>query len=345
MILGIVLIISILFAKTTAPRIAVIATGGTIAGMGESGTVAGYVPAKTPVEELLRAVPEIQTLAEVTGEQFTQIASQNMRPDIWMRLAERVNTLLLTEDTDGVVITHGTDTMEETAYFLNLTVASAKPVILVGAMRPPTSLSADGNLNLYNAVAVAADPAAQGQGVMVVMNDEIHAARDVTKENTTAVDAFHSPVFGPLGYVYYGDVHFYRRSARIHTTASEFQHLIVNQLPEVAIFYGYAGFDPGILSDAVDGGVRGMVYVGTGNGNPNHETTDRLTDLSQQGISVVRCARPGTGRVTLGAEVDDAQFGFVVADNLNPQKSRILLMLAMSQGKSTSEIQQLFFSY
>jgi L-asparaginase len=327
------------------PTIVVLATGGTIAGQGAQSTQAQYEPARTPVEELLRAVPEIQSLAQVRGEQFCQIASQDMTTGLWVQLACRVNELLAGEVVDGIVITHGTDTMEETAYLLSLTTASQKPVVLTGAMRPPTSLSADGALNLYNAIAVAVSPSSHNQGVLVVMNDVIHAAREVTKRNTTNVATFQSPIYGPLGEVFYGEVNYYRQQMRPDQNVS---HFIVRQdsdLPRVDILYSYAGFNPDLVDFVATSGTRGIVFAGTGNGNPNQQTIARLAAAREAGIAVVRASRPGTGRVTLGAEVDDSRWGFVVADNLSPQKSRILLMLALLQTDEPEELQKLFFLY
>lgn len=306
---------------------------------------AHYEPAQTPVEDLLRAVPEIQTLAQVRGEQFCQIASQDMSPAIWVQLALRLTVLLNDDNVDGIVITHGTDTMEETAFFLSLATESHKPVVLTGAMRPPTSLSADGALNLFNAVAVAAADESRGRGVLVAMNDRVHAARDVTKRNTTNTNAFESPVYGPLGTVFYGEVNYYRSVDRGGDRVQRFQLQENSLLPRVDILYGYAGFNPDLVTCAIEGGARGIVFAGTGNGNPNQQTIKQLAAVSAEGIVVVRASRPGTGQVTLGAEVDDERYGFVVADNLSPQKSRILLQLALLQTSEPVAVQQLFFKY
>ncbi len=324
------------------PQIVILATGGTIAGIGTESVSAGYEAARTPVDEIIQAVPEIRTLADVTGEQFSQIASQDMHPELWVKLALRVNELLSDNGVDGVVITHGTDTMEETAYFLNLTIRSSKPVVLTGAMRPPTSLSADGGLNLYNAVAAAAAPESFDRGTLVVMNDEIHSARYVTKYNTTSVDAFVSPVFGPLGYVFYGDVEYIGESSK--GKREIFKIYNETDLPRVDIHYSYAGYLPDQLNYA-EQQTQGLVFIGTGNGNPNQETIAALAELRNHGIKIVRCGRPGTGRVTLNAEVNDAQYGFIAGDDVNPQKARILLMLALYQKLDQNQIQALFLKH
>ncbi len=340
-----ILFSAVVFAARPLPAVVVIATGGTIAGQGAGGVQSQYEPARTPVEDLLRAVPELGTLALVSGVQYCQIASQDMTPELWLGLAARVEQLLDGDAVDGVVITHGTDTLEETAFFLHLVTASDKPVVFTAAMRPPTSRSADGALNLYNAVAVAATASSRGRGVLVVMNDVIHSAREVTKRHTTRLDAFESPVYGPLGEVFYGEIAYYRSGERRHTAAAGFHQLPDAGLPRVDILYGYAGSPPDQVECAVANGARGIVYVGTGNGNPGQAVLEQLAAAAAAGVVVVRASRPGTGRVTLDAEVDDARYGFIVADNLNPQKSRILLMLALSQAADRNVIQQLFFDY
>ena len=220
-------------------NVMILATGGTIAGSGAtSTTTVGYTAATVGVQTLLESVPELKKVASVRGEQVFQIASENMTPQHWLTLAKRVNTLLAQDDVDGIVITHGTDTIEETAYFLNLVVKSKKPVVIVGAMRPATAISADGPINLYDATAVAASPDAAGRGVLVVLNDQINAAREVTKTNTFTTDTFRAPDFGLLGYVQGGRPYFYRASARRHTVDTEFDVSNLEALPQVDILYG-----------------------------------------------------------------------------------------------------------
>ena len=199
------------------PRIVILATGGTIAGTAKSGAQAGYTSAKMGIDVMIDAVPEMRALADVHGEQIASVGSQDMSFEIMIRLANRINDILASSEADGIVVTHGTDTMEETAFFLSLTVKSRKPVVMTGAMRPSTAISADGPLNLYNAVAVAADPQAAGRGVLVVMNDRIHGAHSLTKTNTTSVETFLSPVNGLIGTVMYGKTTYFRKPFRKHT--------------------------------------------------------------------------------------------------------------------------------
>ena len=219
-------------------KIKILATGGTIAGKAASGTqMTGYTAGAYSVADLLAGVPELGELAHISGEQLCNIDSSSITDALLLRLAQRCNELLAQDDVDGVVITHGTDTMEETAFFLNLTVKSAKPVVLVGAMRPATAVSADGPLNIINAVKVAVDDASVGQGVLVMMNDEIYSGRDVTKMNTVNVATFKAPNGGPLGFIVGGEVHYYYRSMRPHTLLSEFDVTDVTALPRVDIIY------------------------------------------------------------------------------------------------------------
>lgn len=327
------------------PRITILATGGTIAGAGESKTAASYQAAQQPVEALLAAVPELAEIADVRGEQVCQIASQDMSDEIWLDLARRINAIFSSGTADGVVITHGTDTLEETAYFLNLTVSAPLPVVLVGAMRSPTSLSADGALNLYNAVAVAAAQASRKKGVLVVMNDEIHPARAVTKRNTIKLSAFESPETGALGTVYYGDVAFEHAPVRLHTHLCEFDVSECSILPRVIVLYGHAGFEEKLVTLAVQENFDGIVFAGTGNGNPSAKTVKALAEARKAGLIVVRSSRTGSGRVTRDAEVNDTALDFVAADNLNPQKARILLQLALLQSNDSAEIQEMFDKY
>lgn len=327
------------------PCVFILATGGTIAGTGESKVGGAYQSGALSVDALIRAVPEISEIASIKGEQIAQIGSQAMNNTVWLKLARRLNALLACDDCDGVVITHGTDTIEETAYFLNLTVRSPKPVVMVGAMYSATSMSADGPMNLYNAVSLAAAPEACGKGVFVAMNNTIHSARGVTKTNTTNVATFVSPDLGPLGYIFYGKVHFYSATTRKHTFQTEFNVDSLDKLPRVDIVYGYADNGRVAVDALAAAGAQGIVHAGVGNGNLYPETLQGLVEARQKGCIVVRSSRCGSGPVTLDGEVDDAQYGFVAADNLNPQKSRVLLMLALTQTCSRDEIQRVFLEY
>jgi len=327
------------------PHIVLLATGGTIAGAGRSAGEAGYKPSALPVENLVSAVPEIASFARLTGEQVAQVDSQAMTTAIWLKLVQRINALLDDRDVDGIVVTHGTDTLEETAYFLHLTAKSRKPVVITGSMRPATSLSPDGPINLFNAVSVAASPLSRGKGVLVVLNDRIHSAREVTKMNTTAVDTFQSPGSGPLGTVFYGKIDFERLPARRHTLATPFDMKGREALPRVFITFGHADNSPELVDAVVRAKADGIVNAGVGNGNASPAILEALGKARRGGIAVVRSARAGSGRVTLGAEVDDTAYGFVVADDLNPQKARILLMLGLTRTRDPQALQQMFFHY
>jgi L-asparaginase len=327
------------------PQVVVLATGGTIAGAGESEVRADYTPGKVNVETMIEAVPGIEAFARVRGEQLANVGSQDMTFAIMIALSDRINALFASDAANGVVVTHGTDTMEETAHFLNLTVHSNKPVVLTGAMRPATAISADGPLNLYNAVAVAADPDASRRGVMVVMNDRIHGAHSLTKTNTTSVETFLSPISGLIGTANYGKAHYFRRPFRRHTYQSEFNLEGVKTLPRVDIVYACADMPPDLIDASVNNGARGIVIAGDGNGNMNAPTIKRAARAAARGIRIVRSSRVPTGKVGRNVEIDDDRLGFIASDELNPAKARILLMLALLKKRTREEIQQLFYDY
>lgn len=333
---------SVLFAK---PTVYILATGGTIAGSGDSALSGSYTSGTLTVDKLIAAVPEINKIATIKGEQISNIGSQAMNDEVWLKLSKRVNEILSSKDVAGIVITHGTDTMEATAYFLNLTIKSKKPVVLVGAMRSSTSLSADGSLNLYNAVNVAVDKNSLSKGVLVVMNDEIHSARDVTKTNTTSVNTFKSPNSGKIGTVNYGIVNYYMAPVRKHTTSSEFSVAKLDKLPRVDIIYGHSQDTPDFVNIAVKNGAKGIILAGVGNGNPYPSVEEALAEASRNGVIVVRSSRTGSGSTSVGAEVDDKKYGFVTADNLNPQKARVLLMLGLTKTNNAIKIQDYFKKY
>lgn len=327
------------------PSVKILATGGTIAGRGASATEAGYQPSEVAVEELIQNVPEINDIADVSGEQVLQTSSQHMTPDDWLAVGRAVNRAVADEGVDGVVITHGTDTMEETAYFLHLTVPSDKPVVLVGSMRPGTAMSADGAMNLFNAVALAGDDQARGKGVLLTLNERVYGARDVTKGNTTNPATFQARNTGPMGSVFFGEVNLYEAPVQVHTAESEFRVDEIESLPQVDILYGYAGDSSHLVQAAVEGGAEGIVFAGVGNGNLNPQVETALAQAREEGVAVVRSARVGSGHVTLDAEVDDEAYGFVVADDLSPQKARILLMLALTKTREPGPLQEMFFRY
>jgi len=332
-------------ALAAKPNVTILATGGTIAGAAASGTQAGYTSGAVTIDAMIAAVPGIGDLATIKGEQIANVGSQDMSFDIMLKVAKRCNELLAGKDVDGIVVTHGTDTLEETAFFLNLTVKSDKPVVLVGSMRPSTAVSADGPLNLYNAVGVAVDPAAKGRGVMVVMNDWIHGAHSLTKTSTTAVQTFLSPARGLVGVASYGKNDFYGVPPWKHTTQTEFDVKNVTALPRVDILYAYADMSPDLIDASVAAGAKGIVIAGVGNGNMTKASLEAAGRAAKKGVVVVRSSRVATGSVGRNVEVDDDKLGFVASDELNPQKSRILLTLALLKPRPAAEIQKLFMTY
>ncbi|EFE94294.1 L-asparaginase 2 [Serratia odorifera] len=325
------------------PSITILATGGTIAGGGESATQSSYTAGKLGVDALLSAVPQLKQLANVQGEQLVSIGSQDMNDQVWLTLAKKINADCA--KTDGFVITHGTDTLEETAYFLDLTVKCDKPVVMVGAMRPATAMSADGPFNLYNAVLTAADPQSANRGVLVAMNETVLDARDASKTSTTAVQAFQSPNFGPLGYIHNGKIDYQRTPQRKHTTATPFDVSKLDTLPKVGIIYNYANASDAPAKALIAEGYQGIISAGVGNGNLYKTVFDTLASAAHHGVAVVRASRVPGGATTEDAEVDDAKYGFVAAGALNPQKARVLLQLALTQTKDARQIQQLFNQY
>jgi L-asparaginase len=262
-----------------------------------------------------------------------------------LALQKRIAELLASKDVDGVVITHGTDTMEETAYFLNLVVKSEKPVVLVGSMRPSTAVSADGPLNLYNGVAVAADPSAKGRGVMLVMNDWIHSAQTLVKVSTTAVQTFMSPIKGLIGTTAYGVNEFYRVPYSKFGAMSEFNVEGVTALPRVDIIYGGVDMPADLIDASVERGAKGIVIAGVGNGNMPKAALEACAKASKKGIVVVRSSRVATGNVGRNVEVNDDELGLVASYDLNPQKARILLSVALLKKRSLEDIQKLFIEY
>jgi L-asparaginase len=328
-------------------NVMILATGGTIAGTGAtSTTTVGYTAATVGVARLIEAVPELKAVANVKGEQVFQIASENMNNDYWLKLAKRVNELLKQDDVDGIVITHGTDTIEETAYFLNLVVKSRKPVVIVGAMRPSTAISADGPVNLYNAAILAGSEVAVGKGVLVVLNDQINGAREVTKTNTGNADTFRSWELGFLGYMQNNQPYFYRQSTRKHTADTEFDVSNLDKLPAVDIVYGYANMNRVAVDAFVAAGDQGLVHAGVGDGSLARPAVEpALIEARKKGVIIVRSSRVGNGIVARNGEAKDDDLDFVVSDTLNAQKARILLMLALTKTNDTKEIQRMFYTY
>jgi L-asparaginase len=336
-------------AQTALPIVWVLSTGGTISGKGASSTsLAEYQPGALRGEELVAAVPELKQVATIRVEQVANVSSTDLTIANWLTLANRINAIYAEDPrVAGVVITHGTNTLEETAYFLNLTVKDERPVVLVGAMRPASAISADGPLNLLNAVRTAVAKEARGKGVLVVLNDEINSARDVTKTNTYRVETFRGGELGLLGYVDADAVVFYRASLKRHTARSEFDVRGLTELPPVDIVYSYVQPSTVMAQALVKGGVKGIVFAGTGAGLVSSAERDAIRPFqampAETRPALVRSNRTGNGRVVALPEYD--ALGMVPADNLNPQKARILLMLALTTTRDPAEIRRMFAEY
>ena len=334
--------------KTTLPRVSILATGGTIASRGSSslsltdyGVGSGHKP--VGVEVLVDAVPEIKNFAQISGEQVFNVGSSKLSIQNWLTLSNRINELLAKDTVDGIVVTHGTDTLEETAYFLNLVVKSDKPVVLVGSMRPATGLSADGPLNLVNAVALAASKEAFGKGVMVVMNDQISSAFGVTKRNSTNVATFRCPDTGFLGFMQNNKPYFTNTITKRHTTKSEFSIKNLKTLPRVDVHYTTLGEDGKVVDAMVKIGAKGIVNAGLGHANVPNDVMNSLIAAQKAGTVVVVGSRVGTGLITPLNKF--SKEGFVSAMMHNPQKARILLMLALTKTTNQAEIQRIFNEY
>ena len=337
-------------APTTAKAIAksnvvVLATGGTIAGAGASAAnSATYQAAKVPVDKLLAGVPELADIANVRGEQVFQIASESFTNEKLITLGKRVAALAKDPGVDGIVITHGTDTIEETSFFLTLTVHTDKPIVIVGSMRPGTALSADGALNLYDAVAVAADRSSGGKGVLIVMNDDILSGRDSGKRINIKTNAFGSQ-WGALGSVVEGKTYWFRAPVKRHTMSSEFDIDTIGALPTVLIVYGSGEMGTAMAEAAGKAGAKAIIHAGTGNGSvPDYEVAT-LRKLRGDGVQIIRSARVPDGFVLRNAEQPDDKYDWVVAHDLNPQKAKILAALALTKTSDPKELQRIFWQY
>jgi L-asparaginase len=329
------------------PLVWIFSTGGTIAGSGSSPTdFSNYKAGNITGEVLVASVPQLAEIANIKVEQVVNVNSSNLTTDNLLTLSRRINEILDDPKVAGVVITHGTNTLEETAYFLNLTVKSDRPVVIVGSMRPSTAISADGPLNLLNAVRVATTPEAHGKGALIVLNDEINAAREATKTNTFRVETFRAPDFGFLGYVDEDKVAFYRASTKRHTADTEFDVRELKELPLVDVLYSYIQPSTEAFQALVKAGSKGIVFAGTGGGEISDFEKAAVEALSAADGArpiLVRASRTGSGRV-IGTTVYD-KMGLIPADNLNPQKARILLMLALTRTTDPSEIRRMFAEY
>ncbi len=329
-------------AAPALARVVILATGGTIAGVQPKEGEAGYRSGAVSIDSLVRAAPGLEKLATIKGEQIASIGSQDMNDFVWVKLAKKAAELLAAPDVDGLVVTHGTDTLEETAYFLGLVLQSDKPVVVVGSMRPSTELSAEGPSNLYNAVALAADPAARGRGVLVVANDLAHAARFVVKTNTTSVQTFVSAGRSPVAEVLKGTKTAYLLPAAFTASKGHFNTTGIDARPRVDIVYAHENADGAPVNAAVAAGAKGIVLAGVGDGNATKAMIDALTAAAKAGVVVVRSTRVGSGIVRRNIEVNDDQLGFVAGLDLNPQKARVLLRLALMKSNDVQKVQQIF---
>ena len=326
-------------------NIAILATGGTIAGSGFAANSSKYSSAQISIENLIPTISGINKLANISGEQLLSVGSQNIDDGAWLKISKRVNGLLGQSNVDGVVVAHGTDTLEETAYFLNLTVKSSKPVVMVGSMRPSTALGADGAINLYNAVALATDAQAHNKGVLVVMADKIFAARDVSKINASSIEAFAAPNCSAIGHIHYGKAQIYYQPLRIHTSKSQFDVDNVPSLPKVDIIYMHSEFDDNIIDFLVESQTKAIVLASFGDGNVSENVLQKLISAREKGVLIIKSSRSGAGFVEANIEIDDDKHGFVAADNLNPQKARILTKLALTKIENLTKIKEIFTNY
>ena len=332
---------------TALSRISIIATGGSIAGVGPDRLDYILYPElgeHITIEQSLERIPEAANIAQVEAEDLVSVGSTAIGPTDWLNLSQRINSIFAGGKADGVVVTHGTATLEETAYFLHLTVNSDKPVVVTGAMRPPTAMGTDSDVNLLDAIRVAASSNAGGKGVLTILNNEIQCARDVVKTNTFRVETFKPNELGFLGYADSdGEVLFYRAPLRRHTTATEFSVDERDSLPRVDIVYCYAGSDE-LLIDAVRAnGSDGLVLAGFGGGSFPPRAIEAAAHAVQAGIPVVLASRSIAGRVVMTPRKEEQNF--IVSDNLQPQKARVLLMLGLTVTKDRDALQQMFREY
>jgi L-asparaginase len=330
------------------PRVYVIGTGGSISMVGRHRTDYinySYDGHHLTIQELLARVPEVHRFAQVVAEQFLNVGSPEIGPEHWLALARRVNEIFRQDrEAAGVAITHGTATLEETAYFLNLTVKDHRPVVVTGSMRPPSGLGTDADVNLLDCVRVAAAAQSAGRGVLTVLNNEIQAARHVTKTNSYRLETFRSNELGLLGYADSDEeVVFYQTPTRTHTLDAEFDVAEVGQLPQVDIAYAYAGADGRVVQALAESGAQGIVAAGMGSGGSPRAFMAALKQAQGEGVKVVIATQTGNGRVMRTRRFDED--GYIVADNLSPKKARILLMLALTRTQDRDEIQRMMWTY
>lgn len=333
--------------ESTRPRVAVIGTGGTISSVGRDNLdIATYVETKKKyeVDELLAQFPEVATFADLLPVRFRAVGSTAIGPAEWLELHRLIHdTAADNPDLAGIAVTHGTATLEETAYFLNLTVTLDIPVVLVGAQRPASALSTDAGLNLVNAVRVAAAPESRGLGVLVMLNDEIQAAREVVKTSTLRLQTFRTPDFGILGHADADKIAYYRRPVRRHAPDTEFDVRDRTDLPRVDIAVSYGGVDGTAVDAFVEANAKGIVVAGMLPGFSNQEQIAALNAAAERGVVIVQSTRNGSGRLVKvrGSRPENC----VLADNLPPTKARVLLMLALTRTDDLAEIQRLFDTY
>ncbi len=323
-------------------HIHILATGGTISAAGDEGATTGYIDGAFDVHAQIASVTNVEKLAVLTGEQIMNVSSSDITRKQWLQLANRINELAKDDDIDGFVITHGTDTMEDTAFFLNLVLKTDKPVVLTGAMRPATATSADGPLNMYQAVAAAASDDSVGKGVLLVFSDGIYGGRDVQKVNNFKVNAFNGKDFGCLGYVRNEKTYYVSQSTKRHTVNSEFDVTGLNELPDVEVAYFSLDADPGVLHYFADH-CDGLVIAGAGGSAFSKVWLNELPAVTAK-IPVVRDTRIAGGITIYDTEVDPIAHT-LYAETLPPQKAKVLLMLALTVTKDPKEIQRMFEEY
>src|SRR5881394_2401638 len=317
------LLILVMQVQAQLPRVIILATGGTIAGAGASSDRAGYTAGKIPIDQLVGSIPTVKKIATISGEQVASVGSQDMTVDIWKKLAVRINEIYAKKEADAIVVTHGTDTQEETSYFLDLVIPKAMPVVLTGSMRASTAISADGPKNLYDAITVAIDPKSKGRGVLVSFNEGIYDGREVMKMSTTFTNAFGSPNTGAIGHAYDCKLKYYANSVRERDPNSPVVIKADTKLPRVDIVYMYADAPPDEIDMLVSKKVDGIVIAGVGNGNFNKAYTEAVKRAVAAGVVVCRASRAPSGRVVLHDEINDDELGTIVSDDLTPQKARI----------------------
>lgn len=331
--------------SASKPNVVVLATGGTIAGAGATAAnSATYQAAKVPVDKLIAGVPELANVANVRGEQVFQIASESFTNEKLVTLAKRVSALAKDPAVDGIVITHGTDTVEETSFFLTLVVRTDKPIVMVASMRPGTAMSADGMLNLYNAVVLAGDKESRGKGVLISMNDDILSGRDAAKRVNIKTNAFSSQ-WGALGLVVEGRSYWFRAPVKRHTMASEFDIDSISTLPDVQIVYGSGNMGTALYEAAAKSGAKAIIHAGTGNGSVADYAVETLKKIRASGVQIIRSARVADGLVLRNSEQPDDKYDWVVANDLNPQKAKILAAVALTKTNDPKELQRIFWQY